>query len=470
MSALKIGLCRHIFRQKPIPRSQNGRQLDLDALRRDHLIDERTSKQYVTNSIHSSRSSFWSFFPKQLVAQFSKVANAYFLLVAILQMIPGLSTTGTYTTMLPLTIFVSISMAKEGVDDLRRYRHDQEENNRTTYVLRPMDEVLLDIGNVVAAETSPHKDPERRTIARQKKMWVATKWADVKVGDVIKLDRNDSVPADIVLLHAEDSNGIAYIETIALDGETNLKSKQPNVAVAEACSDADEIMKLTCPSNRSPTRVQFVVEDPNIDLYKFDGNVALNGKISPLTNSEVIYRGSILRNTKFAYGMVVYTGEECKIRMNASHNPRIKAPALQAVVNRVVCVIVIFVVILSVTCTVAHAFWSQSVEGTAWYLRQAAVSYGSVWTSFLIMFNTMIPISLYVSLEIVKVAQIVLMHSDVDMYDEETDTPLVARTSTINEELGQIRCVTLSIFAIQLNFTNPFFLCAVIFSRIKRGH
>lgn len=463
VSAFKDGFRRHVLRQKPIPPSKDGRQIGLDVFRHEPLIDERTAKQYISNSIRSSRYSLWSFFPKQLFAQFSKVANAYFLLVAILQMIPGLSTTGTYTTIVPLLIFVSISMGKEGIDDLRRYRLDKEENNRRAYVLKPTEEVA-DIINVDAVDTSPDEDPERRSIARPKQMWVDTKWVDVKVGDVIKLDRDDSVPADVVLLHAEDPNGIAYIETTALDGESNLKSKQPSTAVVEACSNADEIMKATSPSNPTPKRMHFVVEDPNVDLYKFDGNVTVNGKRFPLTNSEVVYRGSILRNTQFAYGMVIYTGEECKIRMNANHSPRIKAPALQTAVNRVVCMVVVFVVMLSVICTVAYAFWSRTAEAKAWYLAKAKVSYGPVWTSFLIMFNTMIPISLYVSLEIVKVAQIILMHNDIDMYDEETNTPIVARTSTINEELGQIRYVFFTM-AIRLGFANSFLLVQLHFLR-----
>jgi phospholipid-translocating ATPase len=216
---------------------------------------------------------------------------------------------------------------------------------------------------------------------------------------------------------------------MALDGETNLKNKQPCQAVAKVCSTVDDIISNS---------LHFVVEDPNIDLYKFDGHVTVNGQEKlPLTNNEIVYRGSILRNTDRAIGMVIYTGEECKIRMNANKNPRIKKPALQAKVNRVVMLIVVLVVVLAVACTVAYKYWSQDVERYSWYISDANVSYGPIFTSFLIMFNTMIPISLYVSMEIVKVVQMLLLN-DIDMYDPETNTPLEARTSTINEELGQI--------------------------------
>ncbi|KAJ5833018.1 hypothetical protein N7474_001329 [Penicillium riverlandense] len=402
-----------ILRIKDIPPTEDGRHIDLNPALAETLLDERTGKPYLNNSIRSSRYSFWSFFPRQLFFQFTKLANFYFLVVAILQMIPGLSTTGTFTTLIPLLIFVGISMGKEGFDDWRRYRLDKEENNRFASVLRP--------GSGTAAAGV--------SVTSESHDWVEVKWRDIRVGDVIKLERNQPVPADLVLLHANGPNGVAYIETMALDGETNLKKKQPVQPVAKVCSTVDDI---------NSNSVHFAVEDPNIDLYKFDGHVSVNAQEKlPLTNNEIVYRGSILRNTDRALGMVIYTGEECKIRMNANKNPRIKKPTLQGKVNRVVMLIVLLVVILAVACTIAYKFWAQDVQARSWYLIDAAVSYGPVFTSFLIMFNTMIPISLYVSMEIVKVVQMFLLN-DIDMYDPETNTPLEARTSTINEELGQV--------------------------------
>ncbi|OAX78848.1 hypothetical protein ACJ72_06839 [Emergomyces africanus] len=422
---------KHVLRIKEIPPSKDGRHIDLDVQRQHPLIDERTGKHYVSNHIRSSRYSLWSFFPRQFIAQFSKLANFYFLVVSILQMIPGLSTTGTFTTFVPLMIFVGISMAKEGIDDLRRYRLDKEENNRIAYILRSCGTDTNAITTVTTnALESKISSTEDDCDSNHTYCWAPTKWVDINVGDVIRLSRDQPAPADLVLLHADGPNGIAYIETMALDGETNLKSKQACRPVAKACKTAEDII-------HNNTSIHFAVEDPNIDLYKFDGNVTVGEEKLPLTNSEVIYRGSILRNTREAFGMVIYTGEECKIRMNANKNPRIKAPALQTVVNRVVAVIVLFVVVLASACTIAYTFWSRDVEEHSWYLEQANVSYGPIFTSFLIMFNTMIPISLYVSLEIVKVAQMFLLN-DIDMYDAESDTPLEARTSTINEELGQV--------------------------------
>ncbi|OCK80446.1 phospholipid-translocating P-type ATPase [Lepidopterella palustris CBS 459.81] len=409
---------KFILRIHDIPPSKDGRHIDLDASRKKPLIDERTNKAYIGNTIRSSRYNAWNFLPRQLIAQFSKLANFYFLCVSILQMIPGLSTTGSYTTIAPLIFFVSISIAKEGYDDLRRYRLDKEENNRVAKVLHAYKPTT----------TAPSDEESAPSPTVGLLHWATTKWKDLRVGDVIHLNRNDPAPADLVLLYSSGENGIAYVETMALDGETNLKSKQTTASLAKVCKTPESV--ATC-------NAKFVVEDPSLDLYNFEGRVTVDGETSPLSNSEIIYRGSVLRNTPGAIGMVIYSGEECRIRMNANKNPRIKAPSLQSIVNRVVIVIVIFVLSLAIFNTVAYQIWAERIEEHSWYLNNAGVAFVPILASFFIMFNTMIPLSLYVSLEIIKLAQMFLLN-DIDMYDEVSDTPFEARTSTINEELGQI--------------------------------
>ena len=179
-----------LLRMNEISPSPDGRHINLDFSDPSIPIDKRTGMSYISNVIRSSRYTLLNFFPRQLLAQFSKLANFYFLMVSILQMIPGLSTTGTYTTIVPLLIFVGISMAKEGYDDIRRWRLDKEENNRDTLVL----------------------DREWHSSSQDKTRWKSVKWHDVKVGDVLLLRRNDPIPADLALLHAEGLSGAAYIE------------------------------------------------------------------------------------------------------------------------------------------------------------------------------------------------------------------------------------------------------------------
>ncbi|THV51960.1 hypothetical protein BGAL_0093g00040 [Botrytis galanthina] len=441
-------ILKDIFRQREIPPSKDGRHIDLDATRPrgSPLIDERTGVAYIGNTIRSSRYTIWNFVPRQLFFQFSKLANAYFLLVSILQMVPGLSPTGSYTTIAPLLVFVMISMAKEGYDDVRRYKLDQVENNNQTLVLNaytPLDiNEKSHIGSkgprsrrdkkglgIDSPETVHEIDIE--ATASGPRHWTTLKWKNLKVGDIIKLERDEAVPADILLLHADGPNNIAFIETMALDGETNLKTKSPPVPLVKKCSTVEKLVDC---------RAHVVIEDPNLDLYNFDGRVTIDGETLPLTTNEIVFRGSILRNTPNAIGMILNTGEECKIRMNANKNPRTKAPEMQKIANNIVIILVIFVIILALFCTIAYQVWSQNVENNSWYLTGAHFKFSYSIVAFIILFNTLIPLSLYVSLEIIKVGQLLLMH-DVEMYDPVSNTPMVSNTSTILENLGQISYV-----------------------------
>jgi phospholipid-translocating ATPase len=110
----------------------------------------------------------------------------------------------------------------------------------------------------------------------------------------------------LVILHSDGLAGNAYIETMALDGETNLKTKQALPCVSKPCSHIESMATL---------EAEFVVEDPNLDLYNFEGKVTIGGETVPLSNGQVVYRGSILRNTANMIGLVIFTGEESKIRM-----------------------------------------------------------------------------------------------------------------------------------------------------------
>ena len=303
LQAAKEKIRRKILRIKVIPPSSDGRHIHVEPNRREPLEDERTGRGYINNTITSSRYTLYNFIPRQLFAQFSKLANFYFLCVSILQMIPGLSTTGQYTTIVPLVFFVVISMAKEGYDDLRRYRLDRAENRRTALVLNGQE----------AGARSTFSVSSSTAISDRRKRWVETKWEDLGVGDVVKLSRDEAAPADLAVLHTNGAEGIAYVETMALDGETNLKSKQ---ALPQLARSWESI--ASC-------KAHIVAEDPNLDLYNFEGKVTVESETLPLTNNEIVYRGSVLRNTSEVTGIVVYSGEECKIRMNATKNPRIKA-------------------------------------------------------------------------------------------------------------------------------------------------
>lgn len=433
------------------------------------LIDERNNFPYVDNTITSSRYTLISFLPRQLFAQFSKIANCYFLLVAILQLIPSWSTTGTSTTIIPLSIFISISMMREGWEDIKRHKLDKEENNRCTKVLketgntknlsndnryesfsksttsfsrlRPSGQSFdfnfeEDSDEILNRLDTMNSFNDENLLSSIGISTTKTKWKNLKVGDIVKLEADDWVPADIILLTSTNEMGEAFIETMALDGETNLKSRIPNIELHKLINKGKNLFNLSDSNVLS--------EDPNLDLYNFEGSLDLPDletqemKTYPLGPDNIIYRGSIIRNTDTCLGLVVFTGEESKIRMNAIKNPRIKAPKLQRKINMIVLFMVIVVLSLSCFSLMAERIFYNKYGSKLWYTDGTDVGVAATVMGFIIMFNTMIPLSLYVTMEIIKAVQMLLMQWDIDMYHLPSDTPCEARTATILEELGQV--------------------------------
>jgi phospholipid-translocating ATPase len=379
----------------------------------------------------------------------------FFIAIGIPQAIPGISTTGSYTTILPLLFFICLTIAKEGFDDYRRHRLDKVENANLAYVLRPKGQTTaaaaaIAVGFVQSLCKLVTENPlfprflQSNSKSRSDFLpleedtddmyeWTAVKWRDIKVGDIVRLKRDDPAPADVVLLYASNENGVAYIETMALDGETNLKIRQA-LHDFEHCGSIKGIKSTTA---------NFSVEDPNMDLYDFNGRVVISDdKTLPLTLDHVIFRGSVLRNTTLATGLVINTGEECKIRMNASHHPKAKKPRLERTSNHIVLTLILYVVLLSVGCSMGYLMWHRRQEVQAWYLvsasYNASISFRDIVIGFLIMFNNVIPLAMYISLEVVKVGQMLLVQSDVGMYDAESDRPMTCNTNTILENLGQV--------------------------------
>ena len=310
--------------QKPLKPSKDGRRIPLRmAQGADRLIDERRDHPYVSNAIRTSRYTLYDFFLKQVWFQFSRLSNFYFLCVGIPQTIPGISTTGNFTTILPLLFFVLLTIAKEGYDDYKRHKLDKVENARSATVLRRVGQDASCNADSrpwfawLRRARRPSRVEEKREMAVDGLDWRTICWRDVQVGDVLRLVRDEDIPADMVLLQAESEDHNAYVETMALDGETNLKSKLVPA----------ELQQFGTVSELVSCNAELVLEDPNPDLYRFDGRVTVDGKTSPLTLGEVLYRGSTVRNTPSAVGVVINTGEETKIRMNANRHPEAKKPA-----------------------------------------------------------------------------------------------------------------------------------------------
>jgi magnesium-transporting ATPase (P-type) len=186
---------------------------------------------------------------------------------------------------------------------------------------------------------------------------------------------------------------------------------------------------------------------PNAELYKFEGTMSLSGTTIKYNNSNsLLLRGARLKNTKWVVGLVVYVGVDSKIMRN-SEEPKPKQSQVEIKVNFLLIFVLMFQLSLALLCAVGNAvFYNIVYEEHAWYIPPATNSNiyleGLIaFFSHIVLFNTMIPISLIVSIEIVKTAQAYMISNDVFMRSVISGRSSKAFTSTLNEELGQIEYV-----------------------------
>lgn len=362
---------------------------------------------YCDNSIKTSKYNAVTFVPRALFEQFRRTANQYFLFISILMML------GTYTdlfyspltpfsTIAPLSLILALTMGKEGVEDLKRHKSDEKVNNAKARVEGDSGEVA---------------------------------WKSLRPGHIVRVESGEEIPADLILLGCSDSQ--AYVETSNIDGETNLKIKKP--ASVEEGEDFS---------------VEF--EPPCGKIHTFEGTLTTSRGSTPLSASNLLLRGSTLRNTTYARGIVAYTGKDTRLVRNSREAPS-KLSEMERVVNNMVIFILFSMFVITSISTLAYVFWNRRNKKDLWYLcfrynqddvpslfsdncdDGAQYASWSLWFTFFILYNNFIPISLYVTIEVINYCQAYYIDNDLRMYDEDSGTPAVARTSNMNADLGMIK-------------------------------
>ncbi|XP_038646502.1 phospholipid-transporting ATPase IC isoform X1 [Scyliorhinus canicula] len=366
----------------------------------------KTSK-YSGNAIRTYKYNVLTFLPRNLMEQFKRAANAYFLILLILQAIPQISTLAWYTTLVPLVVVLGITAIKDLVDDIARHKMDNIVNNRKCEIL---------------------KDGRFK----------AEKWRSIEVGDIVRLRRDDFIPADILLLSSSEPNSLCYVETAELDGETNLKFKM-------SLDITDKLLKEL--KNLESFDGLIECEEPNNRLDKFTGTLYWNNQSYPLDVNSILLRGCTVRNTEITHGIVIFAGADTKIMRNGGKT-NFKRTKIDQLMNYIVYLIFLFLILLSTGLAIGHTFWESEIGNVtqSWYLNDGKdyqPSYRGFITfwGYIIVMNTLVPISLYVSVEVIRMGQSYFINWDLQMYYAEKDTPAKARTTTLTEQLGQIEYI-----------------------------
>ncbi|OCB86698.1 phospholipid-translocating P-type ATPase [Sanghuangporus baumii] len=272
--------------------------------------------------------------------------------------------------------------------------------------------------------------------------WRRTAWEDVRVGDFVKIVNEEAFPADILICSTSEEENVCYVETKNLDGETNLKSRNAvpmltHLRSADDCADP----------NKTLFRIEVDRPDPN--MYKLNGAVdEKDGVKQPIDLQTVLLRGTVLKNTKWVIGVVMYTGEDTKIMLNAGGTPS-KRSKVERQMNPQVFVNLMILAAMAVACGVVDHILEKRYypKGAPWLIGDNQSDdnpniNGLITAIFaLITFQNIVPISLYISIEFVRTIQAAFIYFDKEMWYEKTDQPTLARSWNLSDDLGQIEYV-----------------------------
>ncbi|KAJ8073629.1 putative aminophospholipid-translocase [Marasmius tenuissimus] len=396
--------------------------------------DSKFQSKFPANIVRNQKYNAFTFLPIVFYEQFKFFFNLYFLLVALSQFVPALKIGFILTYIAPLAFVLFVTMGKEAYDDYKRYLRDREANsqkylileppssssNTTTHNLNHLNHSNSDLESTAFSTSYLDRNANTRSVPS----------SSIRVGDLIRLEKNQRVPADLVLLKTSDTSGTCFIRTDQLDGETDWKLR---VAVPETqkLEEADLVR----------VDAEVYADAPVKDIHSFIGTFTLNSpvspttatrdgagaegdevpmqtippSISPLSVENVLWSNTVLAAGS-AVGLVVYTGPETRAVMNTSH-PETKVGKLDLEINGLAKILCTVTFVLSLVLVALNGFRGL------WYIYVFR---------FLILFSSIIPISLRVNLDMGKT-----VYASQIMNDEEIPNTIV-RTSTLPEELGRI--------------------------------
>ncbi|KAH9581677.1 ATP synthase subunit 9 [Schistosoma haematobium] len=347
------------------------------------------TQKFPSNRINNQKYNVISFIPLVLFEQFSVFLNLVFLVIACSQFIPELGVGRLYTYWGPLGFVIAITMIREAVDDIGRWSRDRDVN-------------MAIYGKYV----------------RNKEVSVMS--SDIKVGDLIRLEKNQRVPADMILIWTSDRNGSCFIRTDQLDGETDWKLRYA-IPTTHAF-----VSRTGHPSSLWDMEAQVYAEAPRQSIHNFEGTF-VRTDVNPTspTDSEAsevslnidhtLWSNTVLA-TGSAIGLVIYTGSETRAVMNSSR-VRTKRGKIDQEINNITKLLFCILVLLALIMVALKGF------SGSWY---------KYWWRFVVLFSYIIPLALRVNMDLAKI-----VYSFMIMRDKSLPNCLV-RNTNIPEELGRI--------------------------------
>uniref|UniRef100_A0A669QWL1 Phospholipid-transporting ATPase n=1 Tax=Phasianus colchicus TaxID=9054 RepID=A0A669QWL1_PHACC len=369
-------------------------------------------QRFPDNRIVSSKYTFWNFIPKNLFEQFRRIANFYFLIIFLVQLIID-TPTSPVTSGLPLLFVITVTAIKQGYEDWLRHKADNAMNQCPVHFIQH--------GKLVRKQSRK-----------------------LRVGDIVMVKEDETFPCDLIFLSSSRGDGTCFVTTASLDGESSHKTHYA-VQDTKAFHSEQEIDAL---------HATIECEQPQPDLYKFVGRINVyhdrnEPTARPLGSENLLLRGATLKNTEKIFGVAIYTGMETKMALNYQSKSQ-KRSAVEKSMNVFLIVYLCILISKALINTVLKYVWqSEPFRDEPWYnqkteperKRNQFLQAFTDFLAFMVLFNYIIPVSMYVTVEMQKFLGSYFLTWDEEMFDEDTGEGPLVNTSDLNEELGQIEYV-----------------------------
>ncbi|XP_058885895.1 phospholipid-transporting ATPase IH isoform X4 [Acipenser ruthenus] len=374
--------------------------------------DAYIPQRYPDNRIVSSKYTFWNFVPKNLFEQFRRIANFYFLIIFLVQLIID-TPTSPITSGLPLFFVITVTAVKQGYEDWLRHKADNAVNQCPVHIIQH--------GKVVRKQS-------RR----------------LRVGDIVLVKEDETFPCDLIFLSSSREDGTCFVTTASLDGESSHKTYYA-VQDTKAFHTEQEVDTINA---------TIECEQPQSDLYKFVGRINIYQDrdepiARPLGSENLLLRGATLKNTEHIFAVVIYTGMETKMALNYQSKSQ-KRSAVEKSMNTYLIVYLCILISKAVINTVMKYVWQSDPNRDEPFYnhktdserqRNMLLKVITDFLAFMVLFNYIIPVSMYVTVEMQKFLGSYFITWDDDMFDSELGEGALVNTSDLNEELGQIEYV-----------------------------
>lgn len=389
------------------------------------------TSQFGDNAVNSAKYTWYNMLPKAVYDQFRRLSNFYFLIVAIISFIPNISPTSPVTTTLPLLVVVGFGLARDLYEDLQRKKADNAINSAPVIIQHRSSQPdpnltahphTVDLNQLLQSHPS---------VSKQNLLPIKSR--DIRVGDVVLITEDSPFPADLILLKSSDPAGVCYVSTANLDGESNLKRRVVSPALHAVINTADDLRSYSVSVTAAP---------PTPELYTLDGSITCDlSEDLPLDTSNMLLRGSILRNTDYIYGLVTYSGADTKVALNMRAPPS-KLGGIERMMNRVVVGLFSILMLITIIASIIAGVWQRRHGAGQWYMGEnsllsgGTVSLRSIGT-YVILFHTFVPVSLFVTLEFVRLIQGLFIASDIKMRTGQVSVD--SKANNLNETLGYVQ-------------------------------